>query len=90
LYALAHRVVPLPSNALPPSSPAASTDEVVVALFKARLVPPVETETLKVLVAPLPHALFARTDIVPPELPAVVLIEVELDEPDHPEGSVQV
>ena len=48
------------------------------------------TVTANVLAALAPHELFAVTEIVPPALPAVVVIEVEVDEPDHPEGSVHV
>ena len=48
------------------------------------------TETLNVCAVLLPQLLFAITEIEPPEAPTVVVIEVEVEEPDHPEGSDQV
>ena len=50
----------------------------------------VQVATFKVCEEPVPHALFARTEIVPPLEPAVVVIEDELDDPVQPEGRVQV
>jgi hypothetical protein len=48
------------------------------------------TFTAKVCAVLLPHPLFATTEIVPPVVPAVVLIELVVDVPDQPEGSVHV
>jgi hypothetical protein len=50
----------------------------------------VVTVTASVLVGPAPQALFALTVMFPPAVPAVVEIEVVVEVPDHPEGSVQV
>ena len=47
-------------------------------------------ETIKVLVVPLPQELFAFTDIVPPVVPDVVLIELVVEVPVQPDGNVQV
>ena len=46
--------------------------------------------TLNVLDVPDPHALLAVTDTFPPAAPAVAVIDVEEDLPDHPEGNVHV
>ena len=48
------------------------------------------TVTFNVLAVLAPHVLLAVTEIVPPVLPAVVVMEVLVDDPVHPEGSVQV
>ena len=48
------------------------------------------TETLNVLGAEEPQELFAVTDIVPPLAPAVVVIDVLVEDPLHPDGNVQV
>ena len=48
------------------------------------------TETLNVLGAEEPQELFAVTEMVPPLDPTVVVIDVELELPLHPEGKVQV
>ena len=48
------------------------------------------TETVNEVLELLPQELFALTDIVPPMVPAVVVILVDVDVPDHPEGNVQV
>ena len=37
-----------------------------------------------------PQEPFAVTDIAPPLVPAVVVIDVLVDEPLHPDGNVQV
>ena len=37
-----------------------------------------------------PQELFAVTEIVPPVVPAVALIDVVVDEPLHPAGNVHV
>ena len=37
-----------------------------------------------------PHELFAVTEIVPPVTPTVVVIEVEVELPLHPDGNVHV
>jgi hypothetical protein len=49
-----------------------------------------ETETFNVLAAPLPQELLAAAEIKPLLLPTVAVIEVEVEEPLHPEGNVQV
>ena len=48
------------------------------------------TETLRLLLALDPQSLLAVTEMVPPLAPVVVVIEVLVDEPIQPEGSVQV
>lgn len=48
------------------------------------------TVTVILVVAPEPHALFGFTVIIPPEEPAVTLIELVVDEPVQPEGNVHV
>jgi hypothetical protein len=48
------------------------------------------TVTLFVLSGPDPHRLFAYTDIVPPDVPAVAFIEVVVELPVHPAGNVHV
>jgi hypothetical protein len=66
-------------------------DEVVVALLSARFAAGgVVTVTASVLTGPAPHALLALTEIVPPVVPAVVEMEVDVDDPDQPDGSVHV
>lgn len=37
-----------------------------------------------------PQALFAVTVIFPPDVPAVALIELDVDVPDQPDGNVHV
>ena len=37
-----------------------------------------------------PFGELATTDIVPPVLPAYAVMEVDVDDPVHPEGNVQV
>ena len=46
--------------------------------------------TVSVRVVPLPQLLFAFTEIIPPEVPAVAFIELVVELPVHPEGNVQV
>ena len=46
--------------------------------------------TESVLAVPDPQALLAFTEIVPPADPAVVVMEVEVELPDQPDGNVQV
>lgn len=53
-------------------------------------VTPAEEVTASVVAVLLPQLLTATTEIVPEEEPAVVVMELVLDVPDHPEGSVQV
>ena len=48
------------------------------------------TVTLLLCVGPDPHELLAFTVIVPPLAPAVLLMDVEVELPLHPEGSVHV
>jgi hypothetical protein len=48
------------------------------------------TVTASVLAGPAPQELFATTEIFPPVLPAVAVIDVEVEEPVHPEGRVHV
>ena len=55
---------------------------------KAGAVP--ETLTVRVRVLLIPQLLFAITEMVPPAVPAVTLMLFVADEPDHPEGNVQV
>ena len=47
-------------------------------------------KTFTALGALEPQELFAVTDIVPPLDPAVVIIDVLVDDPLHPDGNVQV
>jgi hypothetical protein len=51
---------------------------------------PVDTVTFNVLAVPAPQALLALTEIVPPEVPAVVEMEVDDELPVQPEGKVHV
>jgi hypothetical protein len=44
----------------------------------------------KVCAGLLPHELFAVTDIVPPTVPVVAVIELVIELPVQPEGNVQV
>ena len=46
--------------------------------------------TFNVLDAEEPQELFAVTEMVPPLDPAVVVIDVEVELPLHPDGNVQV
>jgi hypothetical protein len=46
--------------------------------------------TAKVLVVPLPQPLFAFTEMVPPVEADVAVMELVVEVPVHPEGSVQV
>ena len=46
--------------------------------------------TANVVVALLPHELFALTVIDPPALPTVAAIEFVVEVPDQPEGNVHV
>lgn len=48
------------------------------------------TLTVKVWTAEEPQPLFAITEIVPPVAPAVAVIELVVEVPDHPDGSVHV
>ena len=48
------------------------------------------TEIVKTAEAELPHTLLATTEISPEVDEAVALIELVVDEPDQPEGIVQV
>jgi hypothetical protein len=49
-----------------------------------------DTVTFKDRTGPVPHILFAFTEIVPPFDPGVAEIEFVVDEPIQPAGSVQV
>lgn len=48
------------------------------------------TVILKVLADDALHELFAVTEMLPLLLPAVTAMEVDVDDPDQPEGSDQV
>jgi hypothetical protein len=48
------------------------------------------TVTANVCTEEEPHALLAFTVMFPPDEPAVALMLVVVDVPDHPEGNVQV
>jgi hypothetical protein len=48
------------------------------------------TVMVAVLAALVPQLFTAVTEMVPPDVPAVVVIEFVVDVPDHPEGSVHV
>ena len=48
------------------------------------------TVTESVFELPEPHELFAFTEMVPPVVPAVAVIEFVVDDPAQPEGSVHV
>ena len=48
------------------------------------------TDTLNVRALLVPHELLAVTEIVPPLAPGVVVIEVEVELPVHPDGKVHV
>ena len=50
----------------------------------------VVTDVVKVLAVLVPQALPAVTDIVPPVAPAVAVMEVEVEVPDHPAGRLHV
>ncbi len=50
----------------------------------------VDTVTISVLAGPAPHELSAVTEMVPPDEPAVALIDAVVELPLHPEGKVQV
>jgi len=47
-------------------------------------------DTFSVRALLVPHELLAVTEIVPPLAPGVVVIEVEVELPLHPEGKDQV
>ncbi len=51
---------------------------------------PVPLTTVKWLADEEPHALFAVTDIVPPAVPAVVVMLLVVEVPLQPLGKVQV
>ena len=51
---------------------------------------PADTDIVKTCADELPQALFATTEIIPPVAPAVALILLVVDVPDHPPGSVHV
>ena len=46
--------------------------------------------TASVRADPDPHALFAITEIIPPALPLITVINLVEEVPDHPDGSCQV
>ena len=48
------------------------------------------TVTVNIWDAEVPHALFTETEISPPVIPDVTSIELVVDVPVHPEGSVQL
>ena len=48
------------------------------------------TDTLNVRALLVSQKLFAATEIVPPLAPGVVVIEVEVELPVHPDGKVHV
>ena len=48
------------------------------------------TDTIRVLAVLVPQVFVAVTDIVPPVVPAVAVIDVVLELPVHPDGNVQV
>ena len=50
----------------------------------------VVTIVVKVLATLFPHALFAVTEITPPALPGITVIEFDVDVPLQPDGNVQV
>ncbi len=50
----------------------------------------VDTVTLCVLPALVPHELLAVTETLPPDEPAVALIDVKVGVPLHPEGKLHV
>ena len=50
----------------------------------------VETVTANVRAVLVPQLLVAVTEMVPPALPTVALMEVELEVPLHPEGRSQL
>ena len=49
-----------------------------------------ETVVASVLAGLLPQALFAITEMVPPEVLVVTVIVFEVDDPVHPDGRLQV
>ena len=50
----------------------------------------VATDTLNVLAVPVPHELFATTEMVPPADPATAVMDVEVELPVQPAGNVHV
>jgi hypothetical protein len=74
------------------------TANVFVALGQIALLPEMDegvagigvTFTVIVLAVPGPQELFAATEMVPLDAPAVVEIELVVDVPLHPEGKVHV
>jgi hypothetical protein len=48
------------------------------------------TVTLNIRAVLIAQTLFAETEILPPEAPAVVVIEVVVELPVHPEGRVHI
>ena len=46
--------------------------------------------TVRLCASDEPHALFAVTEIVPPDDDGVTVMEAVADVPDHPEGKVHV
>jgi len=49
-----------------------------------------DADTVNVRALLVPHELLAVTEIVPPLAPGVVVIEVEVELPVHPDGKVHV
>ena len=85
---------PLSVISAPPSEvtfPPPVAVELVVPLTVAVVTVGFDAITMsKVLGVLVPHELFAVTDIVPPLAPAVVVIDVLVEDPLHPDGNVQV
>jgi hypothetical protein len=80
-----------PSTAFEPTNvELGSTEDVVTGLFSARFADGVPMVTFNDVAALVPQVLLALTEIIPPDAPTVIVIDVLVELPDQPDGRLQV